>query len=391
MIAVYTVNIPKGYTKLYPPLLVNDEVDYWVVSDAPYDLPPWKSLVVDRDTSVSPRRDFLRYKLQSHVILPKYDHTIYLDACFRLKADPQYLVSLLQETEDTLAMVQHPWRNCLYEEADVVSRRLDVDKAIVDSQVARYRREGYPEQNGLAASTFFIRDNKDPRTCALFDMWLGELEHGCNRSQVAINYCLWKLGLSYRLLDLPWGENVFYGRRPIRRHALSYIRVPGLISVEERHFIRTWVEKTVGELGPDITIINAGRTDASYSLRSGAKKATLYVLHQEPWARLHGVDEDLQVEPHDEDPRAFQGPVHIVLIDGSSYSVLVNDVRDWVVPHVVVGGYVILPHAYYQKSDAMYDEYEHVRLALKDTIFSFHNWRQAERIGSTIVFQRMGE
>ena len=59
-------------------------------------------------------------------------------------------------------------------ESQVQAAILLLDEGATVPFIARYRKEGYPEKNGLAATTFFIRDNKDPKTCDLFDFWLNE-------------------------------------------------------------------------------------------------------------------------------------------------------------------------------------------------------------------------
>lgn len=220
MIAVVSGSIPKSYAALWRPLYINEDesrVHYIAVSDGKYNLPPWRDWTVMRDGRTSSRRDHIYYKLQTHVYLNDYDHIVWHDGCFQLKADPVDLVELMGD--GTLMFGRHPWRNCLYEEAEeCVHHRPESAEGLAE-QIARYREEGYPEGNGLIASSFYVRDNKDPGTCELFDLWLYEVMTGCCRTQVSFNYCAWKLGMTYKTLDINWGENEYYGRDPVRNRS----------------------------------------------------------------------------------------------------------------------------------------------------------------------------
>ena len=398
MIAVFSGSIPKNYTALTVPFYVNtneDEVHYWAISDGKYNLPPWRDLTVKRDYSLSSRRQFVQCKLQSHKLLPDYDYVIWLDAAFKLLVDPVNLVDYLHETGDTMVFGKHPWRECLYDEAIACERK--ADPKIMADQISRYRAEGYPEHNGLAATTFFIRDNKDPKTCELFDFWLNEVEKGCCRTQISFDYSIWKLGMSYRRLNIKWGNTIYYtSNPPIEKDPDDVMFVKGIGTPDERGFLLDLTKKVASEFGPNVNIVNIGILYGAscHVLRMGAPEAKLYGVDVNGWSRILLDRATLKMELIQGDSREthtqYSEPTQLIFVDGGySYGVAKSDILNWVIPNVVVGGYAAFHNACYIKGTTNYKECEGVRIALEETMDTYHNWRRADKVDSIVVYQRM--
>lgn len=210
-IAVYTAIFPSNYTTLHRPQVYNPNVDYLVISDGVLNVDPWFDITVKR-TGLSSRREMQPYKMLSHKKLTGYDYVIWIDGCAILKADPVELVQrMLDESDCKVAFGRHPWRECLYEEAEFCARYHYDKEEVIEAQMARYRADGFPEHHGLIASTFFIRDNKDPDVSRLFECWLDETTKGSRRNQLSFNYASWKTGVPYYEIPLGgWGSNAVY-------------------------------------------------------------------------------------------------------------------------------------------------------------------------------------
>ena len=108
------------------------------------------------DHKTNPRRRARRHKLLPHQLYPDADITLWVDGCLTPKTDPWELVEkYLQDAN--IAVFRHMQRNCLYKELEAcIAMRKDVPH-LMRAQVARYRKEGYPYNNGLGETTALLR------------------------------------------------------------------------------------------------------------------------------------------------------------------------------------------------------------------------------------------
>lgn len=134
------------------------------------------------------RRGSRFYKINSH-LLPPHDISIYFDANVTFKKDITQLVDTMNT--DWLAFL-HPERDCLYQEAQVVSG-LYANAYDVDRQVHKYRQQNMPEHFGLFANYCIIRKNTE-RVKEINQKWWLEYQNGCVRDQVSLPYVFWEQG-----------------------------------------------------------------------------------------------------------------------------------------------------------------------------------------------------
>jgi hypothetical protein len=223
-IGVFTCIIPYDYVSLQSPIYIDKNVDYWVISDAVQDVYPWRDYVVvpERESSL---REIQEYRVLLHKWFPDYDYYIWVDGEVRLKVSPTILVKLLQDSDHGIMFIGHPWRDCIYDEANVYIGFGAVDPFIIKKQLHRYRESGYPEHEGLITVNFFVRDNTS-NTIRLMERWHRETENGCCRTQMSFNYASWVEKVPY--YSIPWDilgpsmsdrkvclwqDNVFYRRK----------------------------------------------------------------------------------------------------------------------------------------------------------------------------------
>ncbi|HWP58333.1 MAG TPA: glycosyltransferase domain-containing protein [Candidatus Acidoferrales bacterium] len=143
-------------------------------------------------------REARRYKLLPHKVLPPHDVSIWIDASMRLVADPATMVSFLEDCG--IATFQYPdtygRRECLYQEAAACIANKKDDARVIRRQMAKYRRIGYPDNNGLVETTILVRRNT-PEVNAFNEEWWRELSSGSRRDQLSLNFVAWKLGIKY--------------------------------------------------------------------------------------------------------------------------------------------------------------------------------------------------
>ncbi|MFC2188728.1 class I SAM-dependent methyltransferase [Fulvivirgaceae bacterium LMO-SS25] len=214
-IACYTAifgNWDGLLTPIYGDRLIK-EADFFCFTDNPLlQSDFFKIILVDRKFADTTRENRY-YKLLPHLILPnEYDFTLYIDGNIILKS--KSLIGDFEQifNEDTkqIAMLSHPYRNCLYDEgiACIESKKDKVE--IINSQLASYRKEGYPANNGLVAGTIIFRKSS-MEVKMLGEAWWDQLRNGSKRDQLSFNYVVWKTnfqGLS--ILPWKWEENHFY-------------------------------------------------------------------------------------------------------------------------------------------------------------------------------------
>lgn len=126
----------------------------------------------------------------------KYTDTrasLWIDASFRVLS-PDFVLEAL-EYANPIAQFAHPWRDCLYKEADAV---LGLKKYHPFSEVAAqsqaYREAGHPENWGLWATGVIARQHT-PEIKSLGEQWMNEVNRNTFQDQISQPYVLRELGL----------------------------------------------------------------------------------------------------------------------------------------------------------------------------------------------------
>ncbi len=142
-----------------------------------------------------PRRRNRRVKIYWLDIFRKYDYSIYLDCRCELRRHPEELISLMGKS-DILVESLEAERDCLYQEAEeALGRHGHVDRDKMRKQIGHYRREGYPEHNGLYVCYFILRRHTEQMR-QFSKKWWGEVRDYTCRDQVSFPYVVWKTGIS---------------------------------------------------------------------------------------------------------------------------------------------------------------------------------------------------
>jgi len=158
-----------------------------------------------------PRRQARQHKCLAHALFPDSEFTLWLDGSLTPLVSPEQMISLLGAND--IAAFDRRKRRCAYAEAAEMARKRRDDPRLIHRQARRYHREGYPPDHGLCATTAVLR-----RTCPQIEgfneLWWSEIARGCNRDQVSVNYCLWRLGLKWSALPGRWNRSPWFDWRP---------------------------------------------------------------------------------------------------------------------------------------------------------------------------------
>ena len=106
--------------------------------------------------AMDPVRAAKRIKHNHAEFLPGYAASLYIDNTVRLRAPLDAIFA--HRAPGALVLFRHPWRDCLYAEAEFLLRA-GVDTDRIREQIAFYRHLGHPEGAGLHATTVLLRDH----------------------------------------------------------------------------------------------------------------------------------------------------------------------------------------------------------------------------------------
>lgn len=102
------------------------------------------------------------------------DATVWMDASMTIThRDFATMCRLAIEPEVDMALMAHPWRNCIYEEADFSASLVRYESLAWDirQQANFYTSIGHPLDGGLYASGFYIRRNNEQVRKLMNDWW----------------------------------------------------------------------------------------------------------------------------------------------------------------------------------------------------------------------------
>lgn len=210
-ICVYTA-IFGDYTKLNRPRALSESVDLICFTEKTRGIGLGWELRLRRPVFAHPRMDSKWFRMNSDLVLPEYDVTIWVDASFQLGDVDKFVEFCLDGMKlYPTAMFLHPERTDIYTEAAAsmeVWRNKYADEPLME-QVEIYRRQGLPDNHKLWAGGIQIRDNRSPTVADLNRRWFAECVRWSTQDQLSLPYVLWRLG--HTSLIAPLSGSVYQG------------------------------------------------------------------------------------------------------------------------------------------------------------------------------------
>lgn len=225
---LYTA-IVGNYDDLKTPLIITPGWKYVVFTDQPLVSDVWEL----RKCSLSggPRRTSKLYKIMFHQFVED-DVSMWVDASFIVNCD---LNKWMKRFKPPFTLMQHPKRNCVYQEALACIKNRRDHPEVIRQQVERYRRVGLPVHNGMAATGIMIRE-RCASTIDFAKIWHQELTAGCMRDQISWAYANWKCPGVAHLTDYNYREGTDFLHVPHlraseskRKARLDHFKKQGLI------------------------------------------------------------------------------------------------------------------------------------------------------------------
>jgi hypothetical protein len=211
-VAVYTAAFGQ-YDDLKPhPEILG--VDFIAFTDRPIESEHWDVRVV-QPTDEHPRTQAKRFKLFPHEYLPEHEFTVWVDASHEILTEHFAANAYLALDETDIALYQHPWRDCIYDEAQASIVLQKYAGLPIEAQVESYRTQGHPEHWGLYACGTIARRNT-PDVAKLMASWSNEIDQWTYQDQLSLPVVCRRAGI--RPATFPLHQVFGNGWTAIRSH-----------------------------------------------------------------------------------------------------------------------------------------------------------------------------
>ncbi len=157
-----------------------EEVSIWKIKSIPFQ--HWDQTRLSRYAKINP-----------HLVVKEYEYSLWIDANIEFLDDyVERRVNELIEDDIFLSIIVHPFRNCIYEEAQIcIENGLDSRKKI-EKLIKFLKDEKYPEKNGLFENGLIFRQHNEQLISSMNTDWWSLYLRFSKRDQLSLGYVLWK-------------------------------------------------------------------------------------------------------------------------------------------------------------------------------------------------------
>ncbi len=215
-VVVYTAIVGDGDTLRAPLCDQPAGVRLVCFTDRKFDDPgPWDVRPLHKFVRDS-RRTARWHKINSHLLFPQAETTVWVDGSMQLKAPATRLVEQGLGGHNVLAAFKHPDRTCVYLEHLACLRMRKDHPLLMQRQIDHYKFLGYPPENGLAETGCVIRTGG----AAAFEReWWTLLDRFSHRDQLSFDFAAWRLKLAYGHLPGSARKSPCFVYHPHKRRA----------------------------------------------------------------------------------------------------------------------------------------------------------------------------
>ena len=196
---IYTC-LTGAYDRLEQPAAVAPDWDYVCFTDMDGQDGIWQLRKIPYDSHDPVTRS--RYpKILAHKVLAEYEYSVYLDANIRIMDTEFYRIAdRLIADEISFAQVEHPDRNCVYEELKYCYLKDKVNTRTAFRLHRRWTAERLPHHAGLYENNLLFRRHNITEARALDEAWWKAWESGVPRDQLCLMPIFLRHGIHPALL-----------------------------------------------------------------------------------------------------------------------------------------------------------------------------------------------
>jgi hypothetical protein len=195
-VAVYQAVIGNYDDLKSAPVLDSDIYSFFLFTDSNNEYANWKKKEISEHIrNLSNPILINRYlKMHPYELFPDYDFAVYLDGNIQIISDIRPMLRQVSPATG-LAIHTHSRRNCVYDESKICIRIKKGNRKKINTQMNKYRKEGFPCHWGLFECTMIICDLKNEIGERILSSWWEEfLSAESLRDQLSLPYILWKNG-----------------------------------------------------------------------------------------------------------------------------------------------------------------------------------------------------
>jgi hypothetical protein len=159
----------------------------------------WEVRKVERK-EVHPRMQAKYFKCMPHEVLD-CDVSIWIDGSATIKIPNFEKWCLDQLGNADIALIKHPERDCIYDEANFCQFMQKYQGVPVLEQVEEYRKQGYPAHSGLWACGLLIRRHNN-KVRQFNKLWWKHNKKYTYQDQLSFPVCAREVGLDIRTINI---------------------------------------------------------------------------------------------------------------------------------------------------------------------------------------------
>lgn len=150
-----------------------------------------------------------KYKILAHEFLPEYDYSIWVEQDIIVVGDILRFCQAYGDGRSFLGF-PHPQEDCIYEEMSVAELQSDELNIDVRKRLHHFRKEGYPEHNGLIDNRVMVRNHRDEELRKVMEDWWNEIDSCGWYLGNVFNYVAWKHKFPFSICNLFIYENPYF-------------------------------------------------------------------------------------------------------------------------------------------------------------------------------------
>ncbi len=141
------------------------------------------------------------HKMHPHKLFDNATCSVYIDCNIILNSDfIYYRAEELLNKDIKLATIKHPFRDCIYDEAEACIAIGKDSPRTIEKQISKLKSENYPSNNGLFETNIFFRNHNYDAVSKFNESWWEMIYNGSKRDQLSMCYLTWKQNLKVDFL-----------------------------------------------------------------------------------------------------------------------------------------------------------------------------------------------
>lgn len=217
-VAIYTAATTDS-SIIYEPSVISEYCDYiCFTNQSTLESSSWQMKPFPENGLDSHRKE-KQVKVLSHLLLPEYAYTIWIDNTIEIKDSINELIeeTLFNGDFDVYAF-NHPQNDSVYTEAESFMKDKMDRKETVAFQMKQYKEQLYPEHNGLSDTSILLRNNHSQQLNAIMEQWWEEITTYSFIDQLSFDFITWKNECAVGMVTGPLSSTAF-----INHHNQQYL------------------------------------------------------------------------------------------------------------------------------------------------------------------------